>query len=142
MRRFVIAIPFVSEELLSRLCVEDRATWLRPAIITFFLIPFIIHHLGDRLYGFWVPCQWFHWLLRPPRSRAWRCRRSVCVRSHRTGGYSRVPRNFQYGAAYSVVDGWSRVACDAAALAAATPLFSRNPQDASLFCKVITHHGL
>jgi O-antigen/teichoic acid export membrane protein len=111
------------------------------AIITFFLIPFIVHHLGDRLYGFWSVASGFigyYGLLDLGLGTA--VAQYVCVAIGR-GDTSECRAIFNTALRIqSLMGGVALLAT--AALAVATPLFSKNPQDASLFCKVIVIMGV
>src|ERR1700730_9306138 len=110
-------------------------------VISFFLIPFIVHHLGDRLYGFWSLASVFigyYGLLDFGLSVA--VSQYVCVAIGR-GDTSECRAVFNTALRIqSLMGGVALIAT--ALLAAATPLFARNPQDASLFWKVILIMGV
>src|SRR6266436_1378455 len=133
-------LPASARKLLSG-SVLRMGNLVAAVVISFFLIPFIIHHLGDRLYGFWSLASVFigyYGLLDFGLSVA--VSQYVCVAIGR-GDTSECRAVFNTALRIqSLMGGVALIAT--ALLAVATPLFARNPQDASLFWKVILIMGV
>ena len=106
------------------------------AICSFFLMPFVVHHLGDRLYGFWSLASVFigyYSLLDLGLSSA--VSQYVCVAIGRNDvGECRAVFNTALRI-QALLGGAALVATFA--IAAATPLFTRVAADAHLFRSVI-----
>jgi O-antigen/teichoic acid export membrane protein len=111
------------------------------AISSFFLMPFIVHHLGDRLYGFWTLAATFvgyYGLLDFGFSSAVSQYMSIAIEKNdprECGAVFNAALRIQ-----SLIGGIALLAT--AAIAAATPLFSRSPTDAALFWRVIAILGV
>ena len=111
------------------------------AVTSFFLMPFIVHHLGDRLYGFWSLAAAFigyYGLLDFGFSSA--VSQYICIaiaqknqEECRSVFNSAVRiQSFLGGLALLLT----------AAIAAAAPWFCKSPEDAALFWKVIAILGV
>ncbi len=111
------------------------------AIASFFLMPFIVHHIGDRLYGFWslaAAVIGYYGLLDLGLSSA--VSQYICMA---IGGNEPAECRAIFNAALriqSLLGGLALVVT--LAVAAATPWFCHNPTDATLFWKVVLVLGI
>jgi O-antigen/teichoic acid export membrane protein len=111
------------------------------AIVSFCLMPFIVHHLGDRTYGFWALAASFigyYSLLDFGLSSAVSQYMSIAIGRNddaecRTVFNTALRINLLLGGIALLVTG---------AIVAATPWFSHNPSDARLFQSVIAILGV
>lgn len=111
------------------------------AVSAFFLMPFIVHHIGDRLYGFWTLASAFvgyYGLLDFGFSIAVSQYMSIAI-----GQKDERECRAVFNAALRIQTLLGGVAVLATvALAAAAPWLSRSPADAALFWKVIAILGM
>lgn len=110
-------------------------------LVALLLIPYIVHHLGDRLYGFWALAGTFvgyYGLLDFGLSAA--VSQYVCVAIGRDD-HSECRGIFNTAfRVQSIIGGIAFLVT--LALAVAAPLIWRNPADASMFCRVIVVLGV
>jgi O-antigen/teichoic acid export membrane protein len=111
------------------------------AVASFFLMPFIVHHLGDRIYGFWSLAAAFigyYSLLDLGLSSA--ISQYMCIAIGRKDHPEcRVVFNTAFG--LQLLVGVAALLVTGL-VAAATPLICHNPADARLFWKVILILGV
>ncbi|HEY6127047.1 MAG TPA: oligosaccharide flippase family protein [Candidatus Acidoferrum sp.] len=111
------------------------------AISSLFLMPFVVHHLGDRLYGFWTLAGTFigyYGLLDFGLSSAVSQYLSIAI-----GQNDPRERKAVFNAALRIQSLLGCVALLATAvIATAAPWFSHSPEDAALFSKVIAILGV
>ena len=111
------------------------------AVSSFFLMPFIVRHLGDRLYGFWTLAGTFvgyYGLLDFGFTSAVSQYMSIAI-----GKNDSRERHAVFNAALRIqtlIGGAALLVT--AAIAAATPWFCHNPADAALFWRVIAILGV
>jgi O-antigen/teichoic acid export membrane protein len=111
------------------------------AITSFFLMPFIVHHLGDRVYGFWSLAASFigyYSILDLGLSSAVSQYISIAIGQNDPAECRAV-----FNAALRIQSLLGGVALLAtAAIAAAAPWFCKSPADAALFWRVIVILGI
>jgi O-antigen/teichoic acid export membrane protein len=111
------------------------------ALSSFFLMPFIVHHLGDRLYGFWtlaVAFIGYYGLLDFGFSRA--VSQYICIA---IGRKDPAECRAVFNAALRIQSLLGVLALlVTAGIAAAAPLFCHSPEDAALFWRVIVILGV
>lgn len=109
--------------------------------VSFFLIPFVVHHLGDRLFGFWSLAGAFigyYGLLDLGLSAA--VSQYVCVA---IGQNDAAECRKVFNTAFRIQSAMGGVVLLATVvIGAAAPLFCHDPNDASLFWKVIAVLGV
>jgi O-antigen/teichoic acid export membrane protein len=133
-------LSFAGRKLLSG-SVLRLGNLVAAAISSFFLMPFIVHHLGDRLYGFWILAGTFvgyYGLLDFGLSSAVSQFMSIAI-----GQNDQRERHAVFNAAFRIQ---SLLGCLAllvtAVTAAVAPWFSHSAADAALFSRVIAILGL
>jgi len=111
------------------------------AVVSLFLMPFIVHHLGDRLYGFWSLATayiGYYGLLDLGLSSA--VSQYICMA---IGRNDRAECGNVFNVALRIQSLFAGVALLATGtIAAAAPWFCRNPADAALFWRVIVILGV
>ena len=111
------------------------------ALVGLFLLPFIVHHLGDRLYGFWSLAAAFigyYGLLDLGLTSA--ISQYLCIAIGRNDPAESQKVFNTALRIQSFIGGLALLATGLLALCA--PLFCRTPEDAALFWKVITILGV